>query len=72
MHSVDFDQWLTTTVVFAAATDLHHMRLLGVFAILAAILAVLLRRTIAGWMGAYLFLIICHKQLLLSDEFCCS
>jgi hypothetical protein len=37
------------------------MRLLGVLAVLAAIFAVLLRRTIAGWMGANAFLIICHN-----------
>jgi hypothetical protein len=55
--------------VFAAATDFQNMRLLGVLTILAAIFAVLLGRTIAGWMRAYLFLIFCHKQSLLSGEF---
>ena len=47
--------------MFAAATDFHHMRLLGVLAVFAAVLAVLLRRTIAGWMRANVFLIICHN-----------
>ena len=37
------------------------MRLLGVLAVFAAVLAVLLRRTIAGWMRANVFLIICHN-----------
>jgi len=45
------------------------MRLLGVLAIFAAILTILLGRTIAGWMRAYFFLIFCHKQPLLSGEF---
>jgi len=60
---------LATTVVSAAATDFHHMRLLGVLTIFAAILTTLLGRTIAGWMRAYVFLIFCHKQPLLSGEF---
>jgi len=45
------------------------MRLLGVLTIFAAILTTLLGRTVAGWMRAYVFLIFCHKQLLLSGEF---
>jgi len=44
------------------------MRLLGVLTIFAAILTTLLGRTIAGWMRAYVFLIFCHKQPLLSGE----
>jgi hypothetical protein len=42
------------------------MRLLGILAVLAAILTVLLCRTIAGWMGANVFLIFCHNAPLLS------
>ena len=37
------------------------MRLLGLFAILATILAVFLGRAIAGRMGAFGFVILCHK-----------
>jgi len=54
--------------VFAAATDFHHMGFLGIFAILAAILTVLLCRAITGWMRANVFLIFCHKKLLPSGE----
>jgi hypothetical protein len=36
------------------------MRLLGVLAVLAAVLAVFFSRAIAGWMSANVFLIICH------------
>jgi putative Ca2+/H+ antiporter (TMEM165/GDT1 family) len=44
------------------------MRLLGVLAVLAAILTVLLCRAITSWMGANVFLIFCHKKLLPSGE----
>jgi len=71
-HFSRFRWWLAANVVFAAATDFHYMRLLGVLTILAAILAVLFCRTIAGWMRACFFLIFCHKQPLLSGEFGCQ
>src|ERR1051325_1664760 len=56
------------TVVFAAATDLHHVRFLGILAILAAILTALFYRAIAGWMSARFFLVLCHNNPLLSDD----
>jgi hypothetical protein len=55
--------------VFATATYFQDMRLLGVFAVLATILAVLLGRTIAGGMRALISLILCHKTTLLSGKF---
>jgi hypothetical protein len=53
--------------VLAITTYFHHVRLLGLFAILATILAIFLARTIAGWMRTFVFGILCHKTTLLSD-----
>ena len=50
-----------TAGVLAIATDFHHMRLLGLFAILATVFAVFLRRAIAGRMRAFVFVVLCHK-----------
>jgi hypothetical protein len=47
--------------VLAITTYFHHVRLLGLFAVLAAILAVFFGRTIAGWMRAFVLLVLCHK-----------
>jgi hypothetical protein len=55
--------------VFAATTYFLNMRPLGILAILAAILAVFFRRAIAGGMGAFAFLILCHNITPLSAEF---
>jgi hypothetical protein len=52
--------------VLAIATYFHHVRLLSLFAVLAAILAAFLGRTIAGWMRAFVFRILCHKNNPLS------
>ena len=49
-----------TTGVLAIATYFHHVRFLGLFAVLTAILAVFLGRAIASWMRAFVF-IVCHK-----------
>jgi hypothetical protein len=53
--------------VLAIAADFHHMRLLGLFAVFAAILAALLGPAIAGGMRAFIFRIVCHKTSPLSD-----
>jgi len=50
-----------TAWVLAIATNFHHVRLLGLFAILATVFAVFLGRAIAGRMGAFGFVILCHK-----------
>ena len=55
------------TGVLAITTYFHHVRLHGLFAVLAAILAVLFRRAIAGWMRAFVFRIFSHKTTLLSE-----
>jgi hypothetical protein len=55
-----------TTGVLAIAAYFHHVRFLGFFAVLAAILAIFLGWAIAGWMRALVF-IVCHKTTLLSD-----
>ena len=57
----EFGRLGLTTFVLAITTDLHHVRLLGLFAILAAILAVFLRRAIAGGMRAFSRCILGHK-----------
>jgi len=49
-----------TTFVLAITTDFHHVRFLGLFAILATVFAVLLRRAIASRMSAFVFLVLCH------------
>ena len=49
---------LLAAVVLAIATYLHHMRLLRLFAILATILAILFGWAIAGWMRAFVSLIL--------------
>jgi hypothetical protein len=50
-----------TAWVLAIATNFHHVRFLGFFAILATVFAAFLGRAIAGRMGAFGFLILCHK-----------
>jgi hypothetical protein len=57
-----------TAGVLTVTTDLRHVRLLGFFAVLAAILAVFFPRAIACRMRAFVFLV-CHKTTLLSVEF---
>ncbi|HWN08921.1 MAG TPA: hypothetical protein VNO50_06515 [Pyrinomonadaceae bacterium] len=53
-----------TTSVLAITTYLGDMRLLGFLAVFAAILAVLFRGTIASWMSAFVYLVLCHKTIL--------
>jgi hypothetical protein len=50
-----------TACVLTIATNFHHVRLLGLFAILATVFAAFLWRAIAGRMGAFGFVILCHK-----------
>ena len=50
-----------TAWVLTIATNFHHVRLLGLFAILATVFAVFLRRAIAGRMRAFVFVVLCHK-----------
>jgi hypothetical protein len=52
--------------VLAVATDLHYMRLLGFFAVLATVLAAFFSRAIACWMCAFIFSVLWHKASLLS------
>jgi hypothetical protein len=40
------------------------MRLFGLLAVLAAILAILFRRAITSGMRAFVFLVLCHKKYL--------
>ena len=54
-------------VVLAIATYFHHVRLLGLFTILATILAVFLGRAIARRMRACIFLVLGHNTSLLSE-----
>jgi hypothetical protein len=54
--------------VLAIATYFHHMRLLGLFAILATVFAAFLRRTIAGGMRTLIFRVLSHKTSLLSSD----
>ena len=58
-----------TACVLATATYFQHMSLFGILAVLAAIFAVLLRRTIAGGMRAFVFFVLSHKTTLLSGYF---
>ena len=44
---------LSAAVVLTAAADFHHVRLVGFFAVLAAVFAVLFRRAIAGTVPAF-------------------
>jgi hypothetical protein len=46
------------------------MRLLGVLAVLAAILTAFLGRAIAGGMRAFVSIFLCHKQTPLSGKVC--
>jgi hypothetical protein len=55
--------------VFATATYFQDMRLLGVLAVFATILAVLLTRAIAGGMRAFISFVLCHKTSPLSGKF---
>lgn len=55
------------TGVLAITTYFHHMRLLRLFTVLAAILAIFLSRAITRGMRAFVSLIFCHKTILLSD-----
>jgi hypothetical protein len=55
--------------VFATTTYFLNMRPLGILAILAAILAVFFGRAIAGGMGAFVFLVLCHGTPRLSPKF---
>lgn len=50
-----------TAGVLAITTYLGHMGLLGVLAVFTAILAVLFRWTIASWMSAFVYLVLCHN-----------
>jgi hypothetical protein len=52
--------------VLAITAYFHHMRFLGLFAILAAVFAVFFRGAIAGGMRAFGFCILGHKRSLLS------
>jgi hypothetical protein len=52
------------TVMLAITTYFHHMRLFGLLAVLAAILAILFWRAITSGMRAFVFLILCHKKYL--------
>jgi hypothetical protein len=54
----------------AVAADLHNVRFLGFFTILATILAVFLGRAIARRMRAFSFLGLCHRTSLLSAYLC--
>src|SRR5258705_7723294 len=58
-----------TAGVLAIATYFHHVRLFGLFTILAAILAIFLDRTIARGMRAFVFCVLSHKASLLSSWF---
>lgn len=58
---------LLAAVVLAITTYFHHMRLLRLFTVLAAILAIFLSRAIARGMRAFVSLIFYHKTILLSD-----
>ena len=49
---LDLQAWLAT-VVLAITTYFHHVRLLSLFAVFAAILTVLFRRAITGGMRAF-------------------
>ena len=55
-----------TAGVLAVATYFHHVRLFGLFTILAAILAILFRRTIARRMRAFVLCVLSHETSLLS------
>jgi hypothetical protein len=55
-----------TAWVFATATYFQHMSLLGIFTVLAAILAIFLGRTIACGVRAFVFFVLSHKTTLLS------
>jgi hypothetical protein len=50
-----------TARVLAIATYLHHVRLFSLFAIFAAILAILLGGTIASRMRAFILCVFSHK-----------
>lgn len=52
--------------VLAIATDFHHVRLLGLFTVFAAILAALFGPAVAGGMRAFIFRVFCHKTSPLS------
>jgi hypothetical protein len=58
-----------TAGVLAIATYFHHVRLFGLFTILAAILAIFFGRTIARRMRAFVFCLLSHKTSLLSGWF---
>jgi hypothetical protein len=60
--------WCALTAgVLAIATDFHYMRLLSIFTVLTAILAVLFGRAITSGMCALVFLLLSHKTTLLSE-----
>ena len=52
--------------VLAIATYLHHVRLLGLFTILATILAIFFGRAVARGMRACIFRVLGRKTSLLS------
>ena len=58
-----------TAGVLAIATYFHHVRLFGLFTILAAILAIFFGRTIARRMRAFVFCFLSHKTSLPSGWF---
>jgi hypothetical protein len=50
------------TVVLAITAYLHHMGFLGLFAVFATILAILLGGAITGWMRTFCFVVIGHTS----------
>jgi len=47
--------------MLAITTYLHYVRLLGILAVLATILAIFFRRAIASRMRAFVFLVVWHN-----------
>jgi hypothetical protein len=57
-----FQTILAASLMLTATTDFHDV--LGVFAVLAAILIVVCDRTTATWMRALFRVIVCHSDTL--------
>ena len=55
---------LTAACMFTAAANFHHLRAFGIFAVLAAVFAVLLCRAIAGAVRAFALILFSHNDLL--------
>jgi hypothetical protein len=63
---------LTAGVVFTTAADLHYAGLLGILAVLAAVFATFLARTIACRMCTLiLILVLCHVSTPCSAKLYC-